>query len=107
MVAGLVGQSVTYPLDVIRRRMQVSWPAFGAVCDRDTKKTFAEFSRPPPQVNREGTMLEVIKRSFRLGGTRTLFKGLSLNWFKGPLATTMSLNTFELLKELNSRWSAS
>lgn len=79
MVAGLVGQSVTYPLDVIRRRMQV---------------------------NREGTMLVVIKRSFRLGGTRTLFKGLSLSWFKGPLAT-MSLNTFELLKELYSRWSAS
>jgi hypothetical protein len=45
-------------------------------------------------------MLDVIKQSFRHGGTRALFKGLSLNWFKGPLATTVSLNTFELLKEL-------
>jgi|SouAtlMetagenome_1021521.scaffolds.fasta_scaffold18658_1 hypothetical protein len=104
MVAGLVGQSV--PLGCHSTKMQVSWPAFGAVCDREPKKTFAEFSRPPPQVNREGTMLVVIKRPFRLGGTRTLFKGLSLSWFKGPLAT-MSLNTFELLKELYSRWSAS
>lgn len=71
MVAGLVGQSVTYPLDVIRRRMQVK---------------------------HEGAMWEVMKGSFQAGGTRALFKGLSLNWFKGPLATTVSLNTFEYIK---------
>ena len=57
--------------------------------------------KSPPQVRGgEGNMWQVMTKEFAKGGQRALFKGLSLNWFKGPLATTVSLNTFELIKKL-------
>lgn len=57
-VAGLVGQSATYPLDIARRRMQVGGE-MGA-----------------------GGMLAVLRRVVQQEGPAALFKGLSLNWFK-------------------------
>jgi solute carrier family 25 protein 42 len=72
-VAGLVGQSATYPLDVARRRMQVG----GA--------------------QGEGGALAVLARAVRAEGAAVLFKGLSLNWFKGPVATAVSFAAFEAL----------
>jgi len=73
MVAGLVGQSVTYPLDVVRRRMQV-------------------------QASEEGLVV-VVRDIMKRGGWKAFFRGLSLNWFKGPIATTISLNTFDFMKQ--------
>jgi solute carrier family 25 protein 42 len=72
-VAGLVGQSATYPLDVARRRMQVG----GA--------------------QGEGGALAVLARAVRAEGVAVLFKGLSLNWFKGPVATAVSFAAFDAL----------
>jgi solute carrier family 25 protein 42 len=72
-LAGLAGQSVTYPLDVARRRMQVGGAA-GA-----------------------GGAAAVLRRAVAAEGAAALFKGLSLNWIKGPLATAVSFTAFEAL----------
>mmetsp|Transcript_74983 Transcript_74983/g.175971 ORF Transcript_74983/g.175971 Transcript_74983/m.175971 type:complete len:196 (+) Transcript_74983:383-970(+) len=78
--AGLVGQSATYPLDITRRRMQTD----GFLNDRK-------------QLGIWGTMKEVaINQGIRKG----LYKGLSMNWFKGPVAVGISFTTFETLKAL-------
>lgn len=60
-LAGLVGQSVAYPLDVIRRRMQT------------------DGMRQPR--NNLG-MMAVARLVLEKEGVRGMFKGLTLNWIK-------------------------
>eukprot|EP00913_Durusdinium_trenchii_P011389 g10699.t1 len=60
--AGIFAQSTTYPLDIIRRRMQVH----------------------PGLYRNELHALRAIYRSEGLVGG--LFKGVSMNWIKGPVA---------------------
>ena len=77
--AGLFGQSATYPLDIIRRRMQtdgISGPS-------------------RPEYNR---MWSTAKYVYATEGLKKgLYKGLSMNWVKGPIAVGVSFTTFDLL----------
>lgn len=73
--AGLIGQSASYPLDVVRRRMQtagVTGHTYGTIL---------------------GTMREIVSEE---GVIRGLYKGLSMNWVKGPIAVGISFTTFDL-----------
>lgn len=73
--AGLIGQSASYPLDVVRRRMQtagVTGHTYGTIL---------------------GTMREIVSEE---GLIRGLYKGLSMNWVKGPIAVGISFTTFDL-----------
>lgn len=77
--AGLLGQSSSYPLDVVRRRMQtagVTGHTYGSVL---------------------GTMREIVSEE---GVVRGLYKGLSMNWVKGPIAVGISFTTFDLTQIL-------
>nr|XP_033812262.1 mitochondrial coenzyme A transporter SLC25A42 [Geotrypetes seraphini]XP_033812263.1 mitochondrial coenzyme A transporter SLC25A42 [Geotrypetes seraphini]XP_033812264.1 mitochondrial coenzyme A transporter SLC25A42 [Geotrypetes seraphini] len=77
--AGLIGQSASYPLDVVRRRMQtagVTGHAYSTILN---------------------TMKEVIIEE---GVVRGLYKGLSMNWVKGPIAVGISFTTFDLMQIL-------
>ncbi|XP_043909867.1 mitochondrial coenzyme A transporter SLC25A42 isoform X2 [Protopterus annectens] len=77
--AGLIGQSSSYPLDVVRRRMQtagVTGHAYSTII---------------------GTMWEIIREE---GLIRGLYKGLSMNWVKGPIAVGISFMTFDLTQIL-------
>lgn len=71
-LAGLLGQSASYPLDVVRRRMQTS----------ATKLSMTD------------TVLKVIQDPNPI---RSMYKGLSLNWVKGPISVGISFTTFDLL----------
>lgn len=75
-VAGLLGQSTSYPLDIVRRRMQTS-----GVTGMSHIYTSI------------GATLVYIYRTE--GVWRGLFKGLSMNWIKGPIAVGISFTTFE------------
>lgn len=70
-LAGLVGQSVTYPLDVARRRLQTGQ---GSSFVQAGGTSFV------------GVLADIARRE----GAAALFKGLSLNWVKGPVATSIS-----------------
>ncbi|XP_017351683.1 mitochondrial coenzyme A transporter SLC25A42 isoform X2 [Ictalurus punctatus] len=77
--AGLIGQSASYPLDVVRRRMQtagVTGRAYSTIV---------------------GTMREIVSEE---GVIRGLYKGLSMNWVKGPIAVGISFMTFDLTQIL-------
>ncbi|XP_033624439.1 mitochondrial coenzyme A transporter SLC25A42-like [Asterias rubens] len=74
-VAGLVGQSASYPLDVVRRRMQTAGI---------TKYSY-------------DTIVNTAKDIYHEGGiVRGLYKGLSMNWVKGPIAVGISFTTYDL-----------
>lgn len=77
--AGLIGQSASYPLDVVRRRMQtagVTGSSYGTIL---------------------GTMREIITQEGVIHG---LYKGLSMNWLKGPVAVGISFTTFDIMHSL-------
>lgn len=76
-VAGLIGQSCSYPLDIIRRRMQTS---------RLTGKDYSTI---------RGTVLYIWKHE---GLRRGLLKGLSMNWIKGPISVGTSFTVYDLIK---------
>ncbi|CAD7940140.1 unnamed protein product [Amoebophrya sp. A25] len=78
--AGLVAQSLTYPLDITRRRMQVM---------------------PAGTFRNE---LDAIRKIWSNEGLRRgLFKGLSMNYLKGPISVAISFNVNDLMK----KWMAS
>ncbi|KAM3876045.1 mitochondrial coenzyme A transporter SLC25A42-like [Diretmus argenteus] len=73
--AGLIGQSASYPLDVVRRRMQtaaITGSSYGTIL---------------------GTICEIVTRE---GVVRGLYKGLSMNWVKGPICVGLSFTTFDI-----------
>lgn len=78
-VAGLVGQSSSYPLDIVRRRMQTA----NVTGNGNSYKTII------------GTLTKVYREEGLRNG---LYKGLSMNWIKGPIAVGISFATFDTLK---------
>ncbi|KAJ1444098.1 mitochondrial carrier domain-containing protein [Ochromonadaceae sp. CCMP2298] len=75
-IAGLMGQFVSYPLDVVRRRMQVAKVRDGC----------------PP------TLSGVWRELIRTEGFSGAGKGFTLNIIKGPIALSISLTVYDLLK---------
>src|SRR6218665_1399540 len=73
-VAGLLGQTASYPLDVVRRRMQTN-PSYSAL-------------------GITGTIQKILLEEGFIHG---LYKGLSLNWVKGPIAVGVSFTSFDLI----------
>jgi hypothetical protein len=77
-VCRLTGQFVTYPLDIVRRRMQMRVVTAAASA---------------------GTLAS-LRTLYRGEGVRGLFKGYSLNVFKGPVTLSLSLTTYDFLQSL-------
>lgn len=81
-ISGLIAQTLTYPLDIVRRRMQTD----GA------HENSLVLSRKYTSV------VETIKFVYKTEGYRGLYKGVSLNWIKGPIALGISFSVFDYLK---------
>ncbi|XP_025422866.1 mitochondrial coenzyme A transporter SLC25A42 [Sipha flava] len=77
-VAGMAGQSSSYPLDIIRRKMQTSII---------TGKNYT---------NLRTTFVLIYKTE---GIKQGFFKGLSMNWIKGPIATGISFATYDFARK--------
>ncbi len=77
-IAGLFGQSASYPLDVVRRRMQTAGI---------TKYSYDTIVNTAKDIIHEGGVI---------GG---LYKGLSMNWIKGPIAVGISFTVYDLTKK--------
>ena len=80
-LAGLIAQSATYPLDIVRRRMQVSNMTVGKV-----------------QMASYESIWHAVQTIQRNEGWQGLYKGLSMNWIKGPISVGISFTVNDLIK---------
>ncbi|GKU87980.1 hypothetical protein SLEP1_g2299 [Rubroshorea leprosula] len=90
--AGTVGQTVAYPLDVIRRRMQmVGWSNAASVVTGDgMSKAPLEYSG----------MIDAFRKTVRYEGFGALYKGLVPNSVKVVPSIAIAFVTYEMVKDI-------
>lgn len=77
-ISGLIGQTVSYPFDVVRRRLQT-----------------AAVVRPNEQhLGAIATALKIIREE---GIRNGLYKGVTMNWLKGPVSVGVSFTVFDTM----------
>ncbi|KAJ7945021.1 Mitochondrial adenine nucleotide transporter like [Quillaja saponaria] len=90
--AGTVGQTVAYPLDVIRRRMQmVGWKDAASVVTGDRK------SKIPLEYT---GMIDAFRKTVRHEGFGALYKGLVPNSVKVVPSIAIAFVTYEIVKDI-------
>ena len=129
-LSGIVAQSMTYPLEVTRRRMQTIGvvPTSGGdtavnvlggniitstaqdaakhskeVVERDTKLEKSKIkpkSKMSTLAGKPPTMFGTIAHLMKEQGVRGFFKGLTMNFVKGPIAFSVSFTTFDFVQGL-------
>ncbi|GAB9467571.1 hypothetical protein Gpo141_00004911 [Globisporangium polare] len=80
--AACIAQTTTYPMDTIRRRIQTD----GFVPGTKGKLRYTG-------------VMTTARIIIAQEGWRGFFKGVSVNWMRSPLATGISLTTYDILKE--------
>jgi solute carrier family 25, member 42 len=93
-IAGLVAQTITYPLEVTRRRMQT----MGIVKGKDA--AVSALGMGGELASGDHTMVSTMRQLFREQGLRGFFKGVSMNWIKGPIAFSISFTAFDTVQGL-------
>ncbi|XP_010536855.1 PREDICTED: mitochondrial substrate carrier family protein P [Tarenaya hassleriana] len=78
-IAGLIGQTLTYPLDVVRRQMQVE--RLSAAGSQDTRGTMQ-------------TLVNIAKDQ----GWKQLFSGLSINYLKVVPSVAIGFTVYDVMK---------
>ena len=116
--AGLVAQTVTYPIEVVRRRMQtlglvasndtafmnvgvaVENTAAAAVSSSANGAAAAAAARSPPPASSPPTLVTTVRNLYLEQGIRGFYKGVAVNWMKGPVAFSISFTTFDYIQHM-------
>lgn len=90
--AGTVGQTVAYPLDVIRRRLQmVGWKSASPIITPD-----GQVKQPLQYTG----MVDAFRKTVKYEGVGALYKGLVPNSVKVVPSIALAFVTYELMKDL-------
>lgn len=79
-VAGAIAQTITYPFDVIRRRMQVTYS--------------------PNSAFKYKSSFDAVQQIVKIDGLKALYKGIIPNYLKVVPAISISFVTFEYCRKL-------
>jgi len=90
-IAGLIAQTVTYPLDVVRRRMQVEGLKL-----REPPVALGEPHFPNERLPQStpAALVAIVRRQ----GWRVLYSGLSINYMKVVPSTAIGFTLYDYLK---------
>jgi solute carrier family 25, member 42 len=94
--SGLVAQTVTYPIEVTRRRMQT----IGLVGRHETALSSSLGDATTMKTTTPPTLEATVTRLYQEQGLRGFWKGVSVNWMKGPVAFSISFTAFDTVQ----RW---
>jgi solute carrier family 25, member 42 len=92
-LAGLVAQTVTYPIEVTRRRMQ-TLGLVGIHNDSALTALGCQTETTPR------TLLQTVRHLFHEQGFYGFLKGVSMNWIKGPIAFSISFTTYDSVQRI-------
>jgi solute carrier family 25, member 42 len=95
-LAGLVAQTVTYPIEVTRRRMQT----VGLVGIHNDSALTALGCTTNALPTTPPTLLQTIRHLFQEQGIRGFLKGVSMNWIKGPIAFSISFTAYDSVQKI-------
>ena len=100
--SGLFAQTLSYPVEVTRRRMQTIGlvGTDTAFSNLNASATSTAASTTTSTTMRPPTLTEVVRNLYKEEGLRGFFKGVSMNWMKGPIAFSISFTAFDLFQEL-------
>jgi len=107
-VSGLFAQTLTYPLEITRRRMQTIGvvatsgqdAAVDVVGKAHHKAGAQEAALRLVHPNRPPSLTDIVTELYAEQGIRGFFKGVSMNWFKGPIAFSISFTAFDIVQML-------
>jgi solute carrier family 25 protein 42 len=105
-LSGLFAQTVAYPLEVTRRRMQTigivptsgKEAAVDAVGKGSMRAEAAEAAIRALTPKNPPSMLAIVNELYAEQGVNGFYKGVSLNWFKGPIAFSISFTVFDTIQ---------
>lgn len=105
-VSGLFAQTLTYPLEITRRRMQtigvVATSGQAAAVDivgkGHHKAEVQEAALRALHPERPPSLTAIVTELYAEQGIRGFFKGVSMNWFKGPIAFSISFTVFDIVQ---------
>jgi len=86
-LAGAIAQTVSYPLDVVRRRMQVEGLSEDGAAPKNAQRLYT-------------STLTSLRLILQKEGIKGLFVGLSINYIKVAPAVGISFATYEYMKKL-------
>ncbi len=97
-ISGLFAQTVTYPLEVTRRRMQTIGLVPTSGHDAAVEALGVNGGNEP--TGKPHNMIETMKFLYKEQGMRGFYKGVSMNWMKGPIAFSISFTAFDSVQTL-------
>ena len=93
-LAGLFAQTFAYPFEVTRRRMQTIGVAPLSGSEAATSALGFHSGQAEKPLNMFGTMQVLYQEQ----GMRGFFKGVTMNWMRGPLAFSISFTIFDIIQ---------
>ena len=105
-LSGLLAQTLTYPLEVTRRRMQTIGIVATSGKDAAVELLGKGHVRNPAEEtairkvipDHPPSMVSIVKELYQEQGIRGFFKGVSLNYAKGPIAFSISFTVFDMIQ---------
>lgn len=93
-ISGLFAQTLTYPLEVCRRRMQTLGLLGTDTAFSNLGVQEKIIAADPP------TLRKTIQTLYAEQGIGGFYKGVSMNWMKGPVAFSISFTAYDTVKGL-------
>ena len=114
-IAGIIAQTCTYPLEIMRRRMQTAGHVHIDATVESTYTTVRSAGTGNKSQSKAAAVgVEMLKNKkhasmsmadtfiylYNFHGWKVFYKGVSLNWIKGPITVSISFTSFDFFKTI-------